>query len=268
VEQARETKRAQKTWYALQSSNYESEKHHHPMFKPNGPSRSRLRNVLTELSSLDGDLLLDMACGTGNVISEAKVLFDKVVGIDLSQDMISIAKQRTNDLLVGDVDYLPIKSNIASVVTCYSALHHMETWGLFFQEVYRVLRDGGVFFTDWDPNGPEDCSRLLINWFENGWSKIRRWQLGNNEMALLESKVERYKSYSKGFSAINLAGIMRSCGFSEVNIYYHNDSPDIAKTNKSIKEFIYYLARCGIFLKWPKFNQVDMARYFAIIATK
>ena len=50
-----------------------------------------LHGLLTE-DGIEEGLVLDLGCGTGNFLKKLEKRFEKLVGIDISKDMIEVAK--------------------------------------------------------------------------------------------------------------------------------------------------------------------------------
>lgn len=101
--------------------------------------------------------ILELACGTGIVSVELANLGHKVTGLDLSEDMIELAKERTTDedeLLSFEVgDMLDLgKKEMYDVVTCYSdSLCYMpdeSSVSTVFKNVYDALKPEGQFLFD------------------------------------------------------------------------------------------------------------------------
>ena len=99
-----------------------------------------------------GDLL-DIGTGTGRIL---EVLADKVehaVGIDLSSDMLMLARSkleraRLRNCVVrkGDMNHLPLGEGSFDAVTVHQVLHYAERPSRAIQEAARVLRPGGRLF--------------------------------------------------------------------------------------------------------------------------
>ena len=89
-----------------------------------------------------GSVVLDLACGTGDlcrVLSDAGL---RPVGVDRSAGMLAAA--RTDAPLVrGDAMRLPVPDGGADGVVCGFALRNVLDLGEFFVECARVLRPGG-----------------------------------------------------------------------------------------------------------------------------
>ncbi|MGT2743249.1 class I SAM-dependent DNA methyltransferase [Streptococcus plurextorum] len=105
----------------------------------------------------DKKTLLELACGTGiQSIRFAQAGF-KVTGLDLSADMLTIAKKRAVsanqkiDFVEGNMLDLSHVGKF-DLVTCYSdSICYMQDEaevGDVFREVFNVLEDGGVFIFD------------------------------------------------------------------------------------------------------------------------
>jgi ArsR family transcriptional regulator len=99
-----------------------------------------------------GDLL-DIGTGTGRIL---EVLADKVehaVGIDLSSDMLMLARSkleraRLRNCVVrkGDMNHLPLGEASFDAVTIHQVLHYAERPSVAIAEAARVLRSGGRLF--------------------------------------------------------------------------------------------------------------------------
>jgi demethylmenaquinone methyltransferase/2-methoxy-6-polyprenyl-1,4-benzoquinol methylase len=91
-----------------------------------------------------GSLVLDVACGTGDLCRDLMHAGYRAVGIDFSAGMLGSA--RTSAPLVrGDALALPIATGLADGVTCGFALRNFVELDAVFAECVRVLRPGGRF---------------------------------------------------------------------------------------------------------------------------
>jgi SAM-dependent methyltransferase len=91
----------------------------------------------------DGDRLLDVACGSGLAIELAALRGAVCAGIDASERLIAIAKDRSPDadIRVGDMHALPWGAGSFDVVTSFRGV-----WGTTpdaVREIHRVLVPGG-----------------------------------------------------------------------------------------------------------------------------
>ncbi len=92
---------------------------------------------------------LDLGCGTGVMLDRLGRRFPRVLGLDLSQEMLEgfdLSRLRAGlsvALLRGDMGALPLRSGSVDVVVCRSALHHMQDEAAVLAEIARVLRPDG-----------------------------------------------------------------------------------------------------------------------------
>ncbi len=129
-----------------------------PHFKSENVSQvtARIKKFSTQTS---GQRLLDLGCGTGFLLKLAQPYFKELYGIDITPAMLAKAKSKFSlkdsrkiQLSISYSDKLKFPDNYFDMVTAYGFLHHLESLNKTFSEAYRVLRKGGVFYSDQDPN--------------------------------------------------------------------------------------------------------------------
>lgn len=107
------------------------------------------RNIMAEelLPLKKGSLICDLATGTGD---SAKVLLKKdykIVGVDLSLDMLKISKKKLNKYgffsLCGSAYALPFKDETFDALTCAFGIRNMHATDLALTEIFRVIKKGG-----------------------------------------------------------------------------------------------------------------------------
>jgi len=91
-----------------------------------------------------GSLVLDLACGTGDLCRDLADAGYRAVGIDFSAGML--ARAHTDAPLVrGDAQALPLRDRAVDGVVCGFALRNFVEVRAVFDECARVLRPGGRF---------------------------------------------------------------------------------------------------------------------------
>ncbi len=93
-----------------------------------------------------GIMLLDVACGSGLLCQMAAALGAKVSGIDITPELLDIARERSPgaDLREGDMAALPFADASFDVITGANAFQFAPEPGVAFAEAARVLRPGGA----------------------------------------------------------------------------------------------------------------------------
>jgi demethylmenaquinone methyltransferase/2-methoxy-6-polyprenyl-1,4-benzoquinol methylase len=92
-----------------------------------------------------GDRVLDVACGTGDLVELARGRGARVTGIDFAAGMLAVAGRRglRGRIVRGDALALPLADAATDAITCAFALRNFVAIPPFFAEAARVLRDGG-----------------------------------------------------------------------------------------------------------------------------
>ncbi len=110
-----------------------------------------IRGRLSRLADAHGcGRLLDLGSGSGVVTREGRGLFDQTIALDLSPAILAEAGDIADARVAADTDALPIADASVDVVTCFAVLHHLFDAAGLVREVARVLKPGGVFWSDHD----------------------------------------------------------------------------------------------------------------------
>ena len=91
--------------------------------------------------------IIDVGCGTGLVgVELEKGGFSNFDGIDISQEMIDIAKQRGySKLLIGSLNNsLPCKNNEYDASLCVGVFTHGHVGSNRLDEMVRIVKPGGI----------------------------------------------------------------------------------------------------------------------------
>jgi demethylmenaquinone methyltransferase/2-methoxy-6-polyprenyl-1,4-benzoquinol methylase len=100
------------------------------------------RTTIDALGVPTGAVVLDLACGTGDLCRELDARGYRPIGADLSYGMLAAARTAV-PLLQGDVQRLAVRDGSVDAVTCGFALRNFESLPPFFAELARVVRPGG-----------------------------------------------------------------------------------------------------------------------------
>lgn len=104
--------------------------------------------IRAELPSLDGLEVISIGCGSG---VDARWLADngaeKVVGIDIAEGLLAIAKRNHPDIEFREMDmeHLDFPDNSFDLAYSSLAMHYVDDWTQPLKEAFRVLRGGGQY---------------------------------------------------------------------------------------------------------------------------
>lgn len=117
---------------------------------------TRWRNELVKQVSIrNPKTILDVATGTGDLaIEEAKKTKAYIVGVDISEKMLEIGKQKITKMnlqnlikmIKGDAEDMPFNSETFDVVTIAFGVRNFENFKIGFSEMLRVLKRSGELY--------------------------------------------------------------------------------------------------------------------------
>jgi demethylmenaquinone methyltransferase/2-methoxy-6-polyprenyl-1,4-benzoquinol methylase len=107
-----------------------------------GMDRGWRRRAVRSLRLPGAALVLDLACGTGDLCTELQRNGYRAVGFDFSHGML-VAATTSAPLVEADILRLPVRDDAAEGVTCGFALRNVVDLRAFFTELGRVVCPGG-----------------------------------------------------------------------------------------------------------------------------
>ena len=130
------------------------------------PARcNTLCNLLAAHGAGEG-ILLDLACGTGTLTALLAARGYDVIGVDASQEMLSVAQQKSTApvFLCQRMEQLDLYGTIDAAVCTLDSLNHITDEPAFREALRRValfMNDGGVFL--FDVNTPYKHEKILAD---------------------------------------------------------------------------------------------------------
>ena len=113
------------------------------------------RKVLKMIKDRNPDSILDIATGTGDLAIKfaEKTNANKIVGLDLSEGMLSMARKKVENtslsekvqFVKGDSEALPFEDGSFEAVTVSFGIRNFENLEIGLSEINRVLKHGGLF---------------------------------------------------------------------------------------------------------------------------
>jgi len=167
------------------------------------------------------DPFLDLGCGTGMCASVLESLNKEVIALDISREMIKIAKRRCKNVyfVVGDAFNLPFRKGAFSTTCIIGVLHHMLDIEKVFDEIFRCTRQIVCINEPISKYSPFIKFALTLIY---GLAKIPRTFINR----LRKSVPKSYHSkYERSLDGNNLIRLCEERGFNIVDVRYYTHIP-------------------------------------------
>jgi trans-aconitate 2-methyltransferase len=196
-----------------------------------GPQVSWGKKVLARLRLRGDEVVLDAGCGTGRLTAELMYALPmgRVVGIDLSQNMLSGAREHLwprfdlrAGLVAADLLHLPFERAFDGIVST-AAFHWVLDHDRLFLELRRTLRPGG--------------------WLEGQCGGVANVAI-LRKRAMEEASTREFSAFFEGFSepwfyadAEGAACTLRRAGFVDV-VTSLEPAPTVLQNGQQYSEFV------------------------------
>ncbi len=210
-----------------------------PHFRPENQQKVRgiLERILEMAPEQQNARLVDFGCGTGFIIHLVADLVAEVHGVDITADMMKQVdlSSGTVQLHESTAENTPFEDESFDVATSYSFMDHLFDYRDFLKEAHRVLKQGGVFYSDLNPNrdfldaivaadrlqgGPLPLSPFVTREIQGA---LHNGQLYEEQYGLDSEKLEMAepgKSIAQGFDASEVLAAARDTGFSKCRVEF------------------------------------------------
>ncbi len=133
------------TWDYLRSSYDTTAAKYEERFLDELRGKPRDRELLAAFAKSVGDPVAEIGCGPGQIGAFVRQWGRRVVGVDLSEQMVKLASVRLDGAVVADMRSLPIGTDcLGGLLAFYSVIHlRRAELGPVLREFHRVLRPGG-----------------------------------------------------------------------------------------------------------------------------
>ena len=124
-----------------------------------GQDRRWKARLIREARVTSADVVLDLACGTGDIALLAKAAgARRVIGLDLTPRMLVLARNKGGGVpyVAGDMGALPIAASSVDLVTTGYGLRNVPDLDIAIGELARVVKPGGRVLS-LDFNRPESA---------------------------------------------------------------------------------------------------------------
>ncbi len=196
------------------------------------------------LPNLEGKKVLDLGCGFGeHCVQYIQAGATKVVGIDISEKMLEVAKMENNDPRITYIN-TPME-NISEiketfdVVVSSLAIHYVEDFDILVQDVYEMLNDEGLFIFSQE-NPINTCYSSGDRWTKDEEGNKLFANLSNYSLeGERESKwfVDGVKKYHRTFSTI--VNTLVKAGFQIEKMIEPVPTPELLKMYPDQKDLLH-----------------------------
>ncbi|MCT4565894.1 MAG: class I SAM-dependent methyltransferase [Maledivibacter sp.] len=185
--------------------------------------------------------ILELACGTGNITNRlAKKGYD-IIGVDISSEMLTFAKDKAQDMGINvkylnqDMKELDYNKSIDSVLClCDGVNYILDESDLLevFQRVYSLLKKDGLFVFDISSyyklseilgnnvyaENFEDISYIWENYFDKA---VGICELDLTIFKRKDGLFERHREYhyQRAYRVQEVLSILKKVGFKSIDVY-------------------------------------------------
>ncbi|MBD5460020.1 MAG: class I SAM-dependent methyltransferase [Lachnospiraceae bacterium] len=208
------------------------------------------------------NLVLELGCGTGNLTQRMAARGFDMIGVDNSQEMLSIAmEKRTQGIsplyLLQDMRELELYSTVGTVLCVCDSINYLlseEDVSEVFRRVNNYLFPGGIFIFDFNTvykyeqvigdatiaESREDCSFIWENYYDCE-EQVNEYDL---TIFVKDADTERFRRfrethYQRGYTAEQMTRLIREAGM-RVELTVDADTHGAIRRES---ERIYILAR-------------------------
>lgn len=205
--------------------------------------------------------IVDLACGTGNITILLRERGYDVIGIDQSEDMLFVAREKARNrgmnitFIFQDIRHISLHHPVDAMTCICDGINYIsaeEELDLVFEGVYRYLNPGGIFVFDISSyyklssvvgnnvfvKTDEDISYIWQNYFD------KQSRICEMELSFFVKEGEHYKRfdevhYQRAYHAEEIVGHLENNGFEDIGVY----QPFTLKPPKKKAERIFFAAR-------------------------
>ena len=176
-------------------------------------------NLVALRARVPGGCLLDIGAGSGLVTRCAEGLFARRVGIDLSPRILVAHRACFDFGAAADVEHLPFRDASFDAVTCFAVLHHLYAFDGLIAEVRRVLKPGGIFYSDHDMDrGFSQRFRIPLSVYRKFRNARAKYHRASD--AITPELYDLTEWQEEGVDAVQLIGLLEQAGF-KVQARFH-----------------------------------------------
>lgn len=210
----------------------------------------------------DPKLVLDLGCGTGALTNLMAQNGYEMIGVDLSEDMLAIAKDKAKEqelevvYLHQDMTELDLYGTVDAVISCGDALNYIldeEDLLEVFRKVNLFLGPGGLFVFDMNTaykfkeilgnrtyaESREDSAYIWENYYYED-EQINEYEvtvfIENEDGAFRRTKEIHHE---RAYSVEHIWEMLEKAGLKGLGVYHDNSFEPVSRTT----ERVYFVAK-------------------------
>lgn len=225
--------------------------------------KDHMKYIAPTFSFGSGTVYLEIGCGPAYIgeylMKEYKVKF---VGVDFNYPMLLTLKKYFDEkgyknyiLIHADINDIPIKNNSIDYIYGGGVIEHLPNTSHLIQEMYRILKKGGVAFN----TVPAFSLWWVFRFFNNIPDlPVLRSLFEFTHIKLLNGKIlEKYYGYELSYTINRLRFLHNKNKFKDIHISAFAFYPAKEKLNNKLLRKLYYLIQTStlttaVFYVWAK----------------
>lgn len=174
------------------------------------------KKMATEAVKDETQIVLDLAVGTGDSAKELLKKGLRVIGVDISLEMLKIAKtkiQKNFTAISASAYELPFKDRTFDIVTCAFGIRNMHETEIALKEIHRVIKDNGkIVILEFSlPKG--FLKKLYLFYLKKLVPFLASFFSCRSAYEYLGSSIEKF------FKPEEFSKLLISCGFKNIKSY-------------------------------------------------
>jgi ubiquinone/menaquinone biosynthesis C-methylase UbiE len=214
-----------KAHYNKEAVEYDKEFYQEPGYYPILQYRHNyILKRIAELNLPENVKILDIGCGPGQMIADLMQKRYELWGIDISEQMIDIAKRKCAinkpdsavHFAVGNIEGLEFEDNFFDVIICSGVVEYLKDDSRWIKELLRVLKPGGVLLIN-------ITNKYAIgNWTIGAFNILKNVKLIFNGLNFIKESIFRkgrlhyFPFQPRQHSPIGFDHFLREAGFSKI----------------------------------------------------
>ncbi|MEM2175098.1 MAG: methyltransferase domain-containing protein [Candidatus Micrarchaeia archaeon] len=233
-------------WKVLDNYDFLAKYYDYLMRQMDYPKKSEKIKKL--LNKYKVNSVIDLGCGTGGFTISLKNLGFDCVGIDISKEMIKVAKSKDRSITWINEDMTKAKTNktFEAAICLFDTVNHllsMKEVDKFFKNVASLLNEGGIFLFDINTDQKKKIIKKVPSIFllENGKEIIQLNRVDKNFLISefsLKGEPLNIEIKERLYSVKEIKNLLEKNNFKIINIY---DGWDFEKkaSNKSLRAMFF-----------------------------